>query len=170
MKIKYYEYLGRITVRFNDLETVIKFFIADLINKNENEVGLIVCNDLNSFKAVINLLKSLFEYKIKDLEGNKLFTEFFKVCEKLAVKRNTLIHSMYLDNLSEKNKSIRVKSKIKKAYFSFEHINDESFVEIINDIDECYSNYDTLVKYLEKNGIYKLSEVDLKIRKFATEE
>lgn len=109
--------LGRISANFQALEMYIAAFTWSLISSDQN-VGQIVTSQI-SFSRLCDLLSSLFRHKVKSPDLIEELDGILQRASEAEQQRNTIIHSAWLTDEEDTDKSpsrFKITSKRKKGF------------------------------------------------------
>lgn len=133
-----FEELGKISIFFSNMEFIITEVLTYLINEKELFVGFTIINEYPIYKK-IDLLNNLIERSGTHRITNEIKNEFldiYKDFEKIRVKRNDLIHRLWI--LDEKDypkiKQIDIKFRKNKKENSFERRESETTMKEIRKV------------------------------------
>lgn len=150
-KLKYR--IGNITILFNSLEREIEEYILDTLNERGEDSRIwIILQDLSSYKKIIWLKKIFLDMaKHLDKETDKIVAEInnlFTQIDDCRVKRNSYIHTNYLNNMNLKYFETKVKHiKKQNQYLRIKkHIKLTDIETLANNIEKC------------SNDLYEFSE------------
>ncbi len=102
--------IGRVTLNFCSLEDRIASLIAFLLNEHNTEVGIAITAEL-PFRQSLGLLQNIFKHKGGDQKEFKKLNRVLRRAEKIADKRNTIIHSFWIPIPSLDEQYIRKKDR-----------------------------------------------------------
>jgi hypothetical protein len=130
--------LGRISTNFNSLSHTIDNFIATLINKKDEQTGIIVACELR-FTAKIAVLMALYKFRVNDPLRVKKFYKLMNLISKLETERNIYMHSAVYKTTDGKTVTMKLSTKLKKG-----------FIPAVSE-----TNSDELEKFSRKTHDYK---------------
>src|SRR5260221_2428760 len=86
------EAIGKVSVEFQRLETLLKVAAGHLVDPLDHRLSLIITAQL-SFKAVLDLFGAIFEHRFNDPPQQKKLDKFLGRCKEAENRRNQVIHS-----------------------------------------------------------------------------
>ena len=102
--------LGLVSIEFQQLESVIKMAIGELVGSTEVIIGALITAEL-SFKAASHLLYALATYRWpNDSAALQRLNDALNRCEQIEGERNRLIHSDWYPDTKTGKGAIRYKS------------------------------------------------------------
>jgi len=101
--------LGKMLIEFQFLETALREYIANLIDKNDSTVGYITTTRMR-FIQLLNVLCALFAHRCKNEEKVNALREILKKCAECNERRNELVHSFWY---SDEDEGIAVRFEIR---------------------------------------------------------
>ncbi|MBC8489357.1 MAG: hypothetical protein H8D45_25320 [Bacteroidetes bacterium] len=149
--------IGRITVNFALLESSISMGIWKLIGAGqEQDFGKIITSEL-SFKNLVALFSSLFNYLVKDQSSIDQLKNLIKDAMEAEKKRNIITHSLYVGD-KKKSEVIRIKTtaKIHKGLkYQLESLTVNELNEIADFIAEVTANIQSFVSRIKLTDVWK---------------
>jgi len=136
MRTDFYTALGNLTAQFAFTEEWMKYFIALLLNKEDEKLGRSVVADM-SFQPLWHALMSLYRYTETDPKLVKKLEDLLREIQKLATKRNDLIHSYwFVGNPSKQIMRIKTKAKFDRGLqMTIEPMDVEQVQSIVREIN-----------------------------------
>lgn len=125
--------LGRMTVRFQELEHYIRWVAASQLDPKDREVGEIATQLLN-ISGLIDTTRALYLYRHPDMESEpyEQFEKIFTEARSINDQRNTFIHSVW-PNLPNSSGTFTRSKRSKKSFKSTtENVTVEQ-IEALND-------------------------------------
>jgi hypothetical protein len=119
--------LGRISVEFQRLETVLKLGIGLLIDPGDRKVGTILTAQL-SFVKILDTFGALYAHRFHDADEWKELNLFLAACHKAEARRNQIIHSHWRLDKSGGKGAILTKSTARKELRRHEEVLSEAGV------------------------------------------
>jgi hypothetical protein len=102
--------LGRMTVRFQELENAFRYIACSILDPRERTLGEIATNRL-SYKNLVETTFALYQFKHPKLDNESLesCSKWFARARKAEETRNQLIHSVWADSPDETGAFKRMK-------------------------------------------------------------
>jgi hypothetical protein len=147
-----YEPIGKLVVRFQNLELFMNLLLIDLL-KQDYDTGFCVTSEM-SFSRLVASLVSVAEVRIKDVT---LVEEMRKVAGQLNIcedARNKVLHSRYASSNDGKPKRAKITAKqrngLKKSIYD---ASVQEICEYIKQIEDATMQIDSLGCKLKAQGM-----------------
>lgn len=158
---KYLKRIGEITVQFSLLEHSISMCIWKMMDKeNDQDFGKIITSEL-SMLNLINLFSSLFLYLYKKEKLLSDLSKLLKTVNKANVKRNIIIHSIYLGNIANSDSIVRLKTTAKEKKgltYQIETLSTKELDNITKTITDACSEVQRFYTQFILNNVGKIVE------------
>lgn len=144
--------LGKVMVNFGSLEFLLNFFIWQLIDRNNIDLGKVVTSE-NSFRRNIALFASLYRLKIGNIDKDTEIDNLIKKLITAGENRDKVAHSTWLMNKSGENISTyKITAKQKQGLKNrFEDMNVPELEKISKYIGEASGGIFNLIKKHTQN-------------------
>ena len=129
--------IGKLAVNFQFIETVLVFYLCNLINPNQ-AVGHIVATQL-PFGRLCIVVRALFEIRYTEKELRERLSDLLTKAGQLEEKRNQYFHSVWgVDDDSGSPMRIKMKvSRSGKLTTASPNVNDSELNDVNEALREC---------------------------------
>lgn len=155
MKDEQLKTLGKVMVAFGSLEFLLNFFIWQLIDKNNIDLGKVITSE-NSFKRNITLFASLYRLKIGNINKGDEVANLITKLTMAGQDRDKIAHSTWLmEKDGEKISIYKITAKQKQGLKNrFEDMDVPELEKISKSIGEASKEiFSLLMKYSQSGKV-----------------
>ncbi|MGH2569521.1 MAG: hypothetical protein ACRDGA_14380 [Bacteroidota bacterium] len=136
---KHYKIVGKVTIEFSAIEYFLTYFVSELISPNAALPATLALKKLN-LANILEIAPSIFQLQEANSETRAIFERIVSDINRLRIKRNDVIHSMWnYDYVNQRVSYTRLTtSKQKRVQFRNEAFSLEDLTNLSSEVSAVY--------------------------------